>query len=94
MVLVLKKKNKAMDRKQPNRKPVDSQSLPAGEPENTQKEPDNWATGNESMTGAQRSYLRTLSQEAGENIPDDLTKAEASKKIDELQKKTGRGLDH
>ncbi|HEY1023300.1 MAG TPA: DUF3072 domain-containing protein [Flavisolibacter sp.] len=46
------------------------------------------------MTGAQRSYLETLSQEAGEAVPEDLSKAEASKKIDELQHKTGRGLDH
>lgn len=61
---------------------------------NTVKHPDNWTTGEESATGAQRSYLQTLSQEAGEAIPDDLTKAEASKKIDELQHKTGRGLDH
>jgi hypothetical protein len=43
------------------------------------------------MTGAQRSYLHTLAEEAKEEIGDDLTKAEASKKIDELQDKTGRG---
>jgi len=43
------------------------------------------------MTGAQESYLNTLATEAGEEIADDLTKAEASKKIDELQDKTGRG---
>ena len=61
---------------------------------NTNKHPDEWATGEETMTGAQRSYLQTLSQEAGEAVPEDLTKAEASKKIDELQHKTGRGLDH
>lgn len=58
------------------------------------KHPDQWTTGEESMTGAQRSYLETLSQEAGEAVPEDLSKAEASKKIDELQHKTGRGLDH
>jgi len=46
------------------------------------------------MTGAQRSYLQTLADEAGEEIDPNLTKAEASKKIDELQQKTGRGLDH
>ena len=62
--------------------------------DNTQKNPDNWTTGGEEMTGAQRSYLNTLSQEAGEELNEDLTKAEASKKIDELQQKTGRGLDH
>ena len=61
---------------------------------NTNKHPDDWATGDESMTGAQQSYLQTLSQEGGESVPEELTKAEASKKIDELQHKTGRGLDH
>ncbi|GAA4339229.1 DUF3072 domain-containing protein [Flaviaesturariibacter amylovorans] len=58
---------------------------------NTIKDPDQWTTGDEQMTGAQRSYLSTLSQEAGEEAEEDLTKAEASKKIDELQDKTGRG---
>jgi hypothetical protein len=58
---------------------------------NTIKDPDDWTTGDESMTGAQRSYLHTLAEEAGEEVPDDLTKAEASKKIDALQEKTGRG---
>ena len=61
---------------------------------NTIKNPDEWATGDEQITGAQRSYLKTLSGEAGENVDDDLTKAEASKKIEELQQKTGRGKDH
>lgn len=55
------------------------------------KNPDDWTTGDEPMTGAQRSYLHTLAQEAGEEVGDDLTKAEASQKIDELQQKTGRG---
>ena len=58
---------------------------------NTEKDPEDWVTGDEPMTGAQASYLNTLSQEAGEKAPDDLTKAEASKRIDELQQKTGRG---
>ena len=58
---------------------------------NTIKDPDDWTTGDEEMTGAQRSYLHTLAEEAGEEITDDLTKAEASKKIDDLQEKTGRG---
>ena len=57
------------------------------------KDPDNWTTGDEEMTGAQKSYLKTLSDEAGEAFDENLTKAEASKKIDELQHKTGRGLD-
>ena len=60
---------------------------------NTVKDPDEWTTGDESMTGAQRSYLKTLSDEAGEDFDENLTKAEASKRIEELQKKTGRGLE-
>ena len=58
---------------------------------NTIKDPDNWTTGDEPMTGAQRSYLSTLSEEAHEEFDENLTKAEASKRIDELQAKTGRG---
>lgn len=65
-----------------------------GRGSNLQKDPDDWATGDESMTDAQRSYLTTLSQEAGEDPPGDLTKAEASKRIDELRQQTGRGIDH
>jgi hypothetical protein len=60
---------------------------------NTIKEPDDWVTGDEPLTGAQRSYLHTLAEEAGAEVDDDLTKAEASKLIDELQEKTGRGRD-
>jgi hypothetical protein len=62
--------------------------------DNTIKDPDQWTTGDESMTGAQRSYLKTLADEAGEEIDEELTKADASKKIEELQEKTGRGKDH
>ncbi len=58
---------------------------------NAEKNPEDWVTGDEPMTGAQASYLQTLSEEAHEEVDDDLTKAEASKKIDELQEKTGRG---
>ena len=58
---------------------------------NTIKAPDDWTTGQEPMTGAQRSYLHTLATEAQEEVKDDLTKAEASKKIEELQEETGRG---
>ncbi len=61
---------------------------------NTVKNPDEWTTGAEPMTGAQQSYLKTLSDEAGEELDENLTKAEASKKIDELQHKTGRGLNN
>ena len=60
---------------------------------NTIKNPDEWTTGDEPMTGAQHSYLKTLSDEAGEEVDESLSKAEASKRIDELQHKTGRGLD-
>lgn len=69
-------------------------STPPDQQASAQKDPDEWKTGGESMTGPQASYLHTLAQEAGEPVDDSLTKAEASKKIDELQEKTGRGLDH
>jgi hypothetical protein len=59
-----------------------------------QKDPNDWVTGEESMTGPQASYLKTLAQEAGEEFDPELSKAEASKKIDELQQETGRGVDH
>lgn len=54
------------------------------------KKRDDWTTGDEPMTGPQESYLTTLAQEAGEDVPDELTKAEASRLIDELQERTGR----
>jgi Protein of unknown function (DUF3072) len=56
------------------------------------KDPDDWVTGHEPMTGAQASYLKTLSEQA--HKPDayepDLEKAEASKRIDDLKQETGR----
>jgi hypothetical protein len=58
---------------------------------NTIKDPENWTTGDEPMTGAQRSYLSTLSEEAHDEFDENLTKAEASQRIEELQEKTGRG---
>ncbi len=58
---------------------------------NTQKDPDNWTTGDEAMTGAQASYLETLCEEAGQEFDPNLSKAQASKRIDALQKETGRG---
>jgi Protein of unknown function (DUF3072) len=61
------------------------------DPSNTLKDPDEWTTGDEPMTSAQESYLHTLATEAGEKVEEDLTKAEASKRIDELRDKTGRG---
>ena len=57
------------------------------------KDPDEWKTGDEEITGAQRSYLQTLADEGGEDVDLNLTKAEASKKIEELQQKTGRGVN-
>ncbi|UPG67047.1 MULTISPECIES: DUF3072 domain-containing protein [Gordonia] len=65
--------------------------LGAGAGNSTEKDPDDWVTGDEPMTGAQRSYLDTLAREAGETLSADLTKAEASEEIDRLQQKSGRG---
>jgi len=63
------------------------------EKSNAIKDPKEWKTGNEPITGAQESYINTLASEAGEEVPTDLTKAEASEKIEELQEKTGRGKE-
>lgn len=60
-------------------------------PDTAKKDPDDWVTGDEPATGPQRSYLSTLAHEAGEEVdPDELTKADASKRIDDLQERTGR----
>lgn len=64
---------------------------PQAPQENPEKDQSQWVTGDEPMTGPQRSYLNTLAQEAGEKIPENLTKAQASSLIDDLQKRTGRG---
>lgn len=58
---------------------------------NAEKDPEHWVTGDEPMTGPQESYLQTLATEAGEELSSDLTKAQASEKIEQLQEKTGRG---
>ena len=58
---------------------------------NLEKDPQEWKTGDEPMTDAQASYLKTLSDEAGEPFDENLSKADASRRIDELQQKTGRG---
>jgi len=58
---------------------------------NMEKDPQDWVTGDEAMTGAQASYLKTLSEEAKEDFDERLTKAQASQRIEELQAKTGRG---
>ncbi|MFI6313759.1 DUF3072 domain-containing protein [Nocardia fusca] len=57
-----------------------------------EKDRDQWTTGDEPMTGPQQSYLHTLAQEAGQQVPEGLTKAQASQLIDELQQRTGRGV--
>ena len=62
--------------------------------ENPAKDPEDWVTGDEPMTGPQKSYLRTLAREAGREVDSDaLSKADASKLIDELQVVSGRGRD-
>ncbi len=68
----------------------DTQHAPLETPE---KDRSDWVTGDEPMTGPQRSYLHTLAQEAGRDVPEDLTKAQASELIDELQQRTGRGAN-
>lgn len=70
----------------------DGEVIGAGSgPGSAVKDPEEWVTGDEPMTGAQRSYLETLAREAGETLPADLTKAQASEHIDRLQQSTGRG---
>lgn len=56
---------------------------------NTQKDPDDWVSGGDPMTGAQKSYLKTLSEEVGEPdaFSEDIDKAEASRRIDALKAK-------
>ena len=72
----------------------DQQHNPKLQPDpgsNTRKDPDEWVTGDEPMTGAQASYLKTLSEQANDPdaFADDLTKAEASKRIDALREALG-----
>jgi hypothetical protein len=70
---------------------TDRKTQDGAEKGNMIKDPEDWTTGDEPMTGAQRSYLETLATEAGEEVDESLTKAEASERIEELQAKTGRG---
>jgi hypothetical protein len=70
---------------------MDKQTQKEADHSNMVKDPKDWTTGDESMTGAQKSYLKTLSEEAGELMDENLSKAEASERIDELQERTGRG---
>jgi len=70
---------------------TDKQTAAQSGQSNTEKDPADWVTGDEPMTGAQRSYLKTLSEEAKVDFDETLSKAEASRRIDELQRVTGRG---
>jgi hypothetical protein len=74
------------------KRPMTDPKLPA-ESQNPVKDPEDWTTGDQPMTGPQASYLKTLLQQAGsdEELDPTLTKAEASRRIDELQQETGRG---
>lgn len=74
------------------RLPMSNPTQPAPS-ETPEKDPADWATGDEPMTGPQRSYLHTLAQEAGRDVPEEMSKADASTLIDELQATTGRGAD-
>lgn len=62
------------------------------EPSNLEKPPRDWVTADERMTDAQKSYLKTLCEEAGEPFDPGLSKADASRRIDALKEKVGRGL--
>ena len=77
-----------------NNTPDTPDTLGSSEPtgSSAEKDPEQWVTGDEPMTGPQRSYIDTLAREAGEELSADLTKAEASEHIERLQEKTGRGL--
>jgi hypothetical protein len=70
--------------------PIHNPKLEEHPGSNTEKDPADWVSGGDPMTGAQASYLTTLSEEAGEEPPAaDLSKADASKRIDELKTKLG-----
>ena len=74
-----------------NNKEQETLGSPTPEPDaGLDRDPEDWVTGDEPMTAAQRSYLDTLAREAGEELPADLSKAEASKHIDRLQQRSGR----
>jgi hypothetical protein len=70
---------------------TDKRTQESADKSNMEKDPADWVTGDEPMTGAQRSYLKTLSEEAKVPFDDKLSKADASRRIDELQEITGRG---
>jgi hypothetical protein len=70
---------------------TDKQTQALADQGNMEKDPKDWVTGDEPMTGAQRSYLKTLCEEAKVEFDGTLSKAEASRRIDALQQRTGRG---
>jgi hypothetical protein len=70
---------------------TDKRTQSMAEQSNMEKDPADWVTGDEPMTGAQRSYLKTLCEEAKQPFDENLSKAQASRRIDELQAITGRG---
>jgi hypothetical protein len=72
---------------------TDKRTQQQADQSNMEKNPDDWVTGDEPMTGAQRSYLKTLSEQAKAPFDEHLTKAEASKRIEALKAQTGRGRD-
>jgi hypothetical protein len=80
-----------MDKHAEHKKQPEGTPPPNG---NLEKDPSEWVTGDESMTAAQASYLKTLCEEAGEEFDGRLTKAQASQRIDVLREQTGRGIDH
>lgn len=75
-------------------KPASNPKVEMADPGNMQKAPENWVTGDEPMTGAQASYLKTLCEETGEVFDDTLTKAQASERIDALRAKDPRIAPH
>jgi hypothetical protein len=73
-------------------KETQGETLGSATPERgAERDPSEWVTGDEPMTGPQRSYLDNLARQAGEELPADLDKAEASEHIDRLQEQTQRG---
>ena len=72
---------------------AEAKSPQEGKPSNAKKDRDDWTTGDEPMTGAQASYLKTLCEEAGEagSFDPKLSKAEASKRIPQMRQRIGRG---
>jgi DUF3072 family protein len=81
----------ALSKKQESGPTFENPKLNPDPPSNTEKAPDDWVSGDDPMTGAQASYLKTLSEEAGDSdaYDENLTKAEASKRIDALKQKVG-----